>query len=150
LFLNRLAVNELDGFSTTGSSYFRFSQPVRNHAVMLDWNVRIVEMIMLRQSVGLYAPVAKSPLRGPNPILSPGVDYTVRLAPEADAGGTPATHSPTCPGIDATLNAALNGICRLTYAHQCRRTPRRSLPHDHGCEPVQFARPPGRPCLVPV
>lgn len=88
LFPGRLTMNQLDGFSTTASSYFRFNQPVRNDAVMLNSNVRIVEMIMLRQSTGVYAPVATSPLRGPNPILSPGIDYSVRLAPETDTGGT--------------------------------------------------------------
>lgn len=88
LFPGRLTMNQLDGFSTTASSIFRFSQPVRNDALMLNSSVRIVEMIMLRQSTGVYAPVATSPLRGPNPILSPGIDYSVRLAPETDTGGT--------------------------------------------------------------
>jgi Platelet-activating factor acetylhydrolase, isoform II len=88
VYPGRLTMNQLDGFSTTASSVFRFSQPVRNDATMLNSNVRIVEMIMLRQSTGVYAPVATSPLRGPNPILSPGVDYSVRLAPETDAAGT--------------------------------------------------------------
>jgi len=88
LFPGRFTMNQLDGFSTTASSYFRFNQPVRNDAVMLNSNVRIFEMIMLRQSTGVYAPVATSPLRGPNPILSPGIDYSVRLGPETDAGGT--------------------------------------------------------------
>lgn len=88
VFPQRTAMNALDGFSTTASSYFRFSQPVRNDATMLNSNVRIVEMIMLRQSTGVYAPVATSPLRGANPILSPGIDYSVRLAPETDASGS--------------------------------------------------------------
>lgn len=88
IFPGRLTMNQLDGFSTTASSHFRFSEAVRNDAVMLNSNVRIVEMIMLRQATGVYAPVATSPLRGPNPILSPGVDYSVRLAPETDTGGT--------------------------------------------------------------
>lgn len=88
VFPGRLTMNQLDGFSTTASSIFRFSQPVKNDATMLNSNVRVVEMIMLRQSSGVYAPVATSPLRGANPILAPGVDYNVRLAPETDTGGT--------------------------------------------------------------
>lgn len=88
VYPGRVTMNQLDGFSTTASSVFRFSQAVKNDATMLNSNVRVVEMIMLRQSSGVYAPVATSPLRGANPILSPGVDYSVRLAPETDTGGT--------------------------------------------------------------
>jgi len=87
VFPQRAAMNELDGFSTTASSYFRMSMPVKNDAVMLNSNVRIVEMVMLRQSNGVYAPVAPSPLRGANPVLLPGIDYSVRIAPEVDTQG---------------------------------------------------------------
>ena len=87
VFPQRAAINTLDGFSTTASSFFRMSQAVKNDAVMLASNVRIVEMIMLRQSSGVYAPVTTSPLRGPNPILAPGVDYNVRISPDVDTGG---------------------------------------------------------------
>jgi len=88
LFPRRTSMNELDGWSTTASSYFRMSQAVKNDPVMLNSNVRVIEMVMLRQSNGVYAPVAPSPLRGANPVLLPGVDYSVRLAPEVDVGGT--------------------------------------------------------------
>ena len=88
VYPQRVAMNMLDGFSTTASSYFRMSMAVKNDAVMLASNVRIVEMIMLRQSSGVYAPVTTSPLRGANPILSPGVDYSVRISPDVDTGGS--------------------------------------------------------------
>ena len=88
VFPLRTVVNELDGFSTNASSYFRMSQAVKNDPVMLNSNVRIVEMVMLRQSSGVYAPVAPSPLRGANPVLLPGVDYSVRIAPDVDTLGT--------------------------------------------------------------
>lgn len=87
VFPRRADMNALDGFSTTASSFFRMSMPVKNDAVMLNSNVRIVEMVMLRQSNGVYAPVAPSPLRGANPVLLPGVDYSVRIAPEVDTQG---------------------------------------------------------------
>jgi hypothetical protein len=80
LFPQRTVMNQLDGFSTTASSYFRMSQPVKNDAVMLNSNVRIIQAPMLRQSIGVYAPV------GVLGVLSPGVHYSVRLAPETDAG----------------------------------------------------------------
>ena len=87
VFPRRADMNALDGFSTTASSFFRMSQAVKNDAVLLNSNVRIVEVITLRQSNGVYAPVAASPLRGANPILLPGVDYSVRIAPEVDTQG---------------------------------------------------------------
>ena len=85
---NRASLNALDGFSTTASSYFRMSQPVENDPLMLNSNVRVIEMVMLRLSSGPYAPVAPSPLRGANPVLVPGVDYSVRLSPDVDTGGS--------------------------------------------------------------
>ena len=81
LFPQRVVMNQLDGFSTTASSYFRMSQPVRNDAVMLNSSVRIIRAPMLRQSSGVYAPV------GVLGVLTPGVDYSVRVAPEIDTGG---------------------------------------------------------------
>ncbi len=81
LFPQRVVMNQLDGFSTSASSYFRMSQAVRNDPVMLASNVRIIRAPMLRQSSGVYAPV------GVTGVLQPGVDYTVRIAPEADALG---------------------------------------------------------------
>jgi hypothetical protein len=88
LFPRREDMNALDGWSTTASSVFRMSQAVKNDAAMLNSNLRIIEVVMLRQSSGPYAPVAPSPLRGPNPVLLPGVDYSARLSPDADALGT--------------------------------------------------------------
>lgn len=82
LFPQRVVMNQLDGFSTTASSYFRMSQPVRNDAVMLNSSVRIIRARMLRQASGVYAPV------GVLGVLTPGVDYSVRVAPEIDAAGT--------------------------------------------------------------
>jgi hypothetical protein len=81
LFPQRAVMNQLDGFSTTASSYFRMSQPVKNDAVMLNSSVRIIRAPMLRQASGVYAPV------GVLGVLTPGVDYSVRVAPEIDAGG---------------------------------------------------------------
>jgi pimeloyl-ACP methyl ester carboxylesterase len=82
LFPQRTVMNQLDGFSTTASSYFRMSQPVKNDAVMLNSNVRIIQAPMLRDPAsGVYAPV------GVQGVLAPGVDYSVRIAPETDAGG---------------------------------------------------------------
>lgn len=81
-FPQRTAMNLLDGFSTTASSYFRVSQPVRDDAAMLNSSVRIIRAPMLRQPSGVYAPV------GVLGVLAPGVDYSVRIAPETDAGGT--------------------------------------------------------------
>lgn len=86
-FPRRADMNALDGWSTTASSFFRMSQAVRNDAAMLNSSVRIVEVLMLRQASGPYAPIAPSPLRGANPVLLPGVDYSVRLSPDADALG---------------------------------------------------------------
>jgi hypothetical protein len=90
IFPQREGMNALDGFSTTASSYFRMSQPLKNDPVVLNSSVRIVEMVMLRQSNGVYAPVAPSPLRGANPVLLPGVDYSVRVSPDVDTGGAEA------------------------------------------------------------
>ena len=81
LFPQRVVMNQLDGFSTTASSYFRMSQPVRDDAVMLNSSVRIIRAPMLRQPSGVYAPV------GVLGVLTPGLDYSVRVAPEIDAGG---------------------------------------------------------------
>ena len=88
LFPRLADMNALDGWSTTASSVFRMSQAVKNDAVMLNSSVRIIEVLTLRQASGPYAPIAPSPLRGPNPVLLPGVDYSVRLSPDADALGT--------------------------------------------------------------
>ena len=88
LFPRRADMNALDGWSTTASSFFRMSQAVRNDATMLNSSVRIIEVLTLRQPTGPYAPIAPSPLRGANPVLLPGVDYSVRLSPDGDALGT--------------------------------------------------------------
>lgn len=81
LFPQRVVMNQLDGFSTSASSYFRMSMAVKNDPVMLASSVRVIRAPMLRQSTGVYAPV------GALGVLQPGVDYTVRIAPEADALG---------------------------------------------------------------
>jgi hypothetical protein len=81
LFPQRVVMNQLDGFSTTASSFLRMSQPPRNDAAMLNSSVRIIRAPMLRQSSGVYAPV------GVLGVLMPGVDYSVRVAPEIDTGG---------------------------------------------------------------
>lgn len=88
LFPRRADMNALDGWSTTASSFFRMSQAVRNDPAMLNSSVRVIEVLTLRQPSGPYAPIAPSPLRGANPVLVPGVDYSVRLSPDADALGT--------------------------------------------------------------
>jgi hypothetical protein len=85
---NVASLNELDGFSTTASTVFRMSQAVKNDPVMLASSIRIIEMVTLRQSNGVYAPVASSPLRGPNPVLIPGTDYNARLSPDVDTLGS--------------------------------------------------------------
>ena len=85
---NVTSLNQLDGFSTTASTVFRMSGAVKNDPVMLASSIRIIEMVTLRQSNGVYAPVAPSPLRGPNPVLLPGTDYSVRLSPDIDTLGS--------------------------------------------------------------
>lgn len=81
-FPQRAVMNQLDGFSTTASSYFRMSMAVRNDPVMLNSSVRIIRAPMLRDGAsGVYAPV------GVQGVLQPGVDYNVRIAPEPDGMG---------------------------------------------------------------
>jgi hypothetical protein len=106
IFPQRTAMNQLDGWSTTASSYFRMSQPLKNDPVVLNSSVRIIEMVMLRQSNGVYAPVAPSPLRGANPVLLPGVDYTVGVSTDIDTGGTEAEIAWLKP-----LNASAGVFC---------------------------------------
>ncbi len=82
LFPQRVVMNQLDGFSTTASSFFRMSMAVRNDPVMLNSNVRIIRAPMLRDAAsGVYAPI------GVQGVLQPGVDYNVRIAPEPDGMG---------------------------------------------------------------
>jgi hypothetical protein len=80
-FPQRAVMNQLDGFSTTASSFFRMSMAVKNDPVMLNSNVRVIRAQMLRQSTGVYAPV------GVLGVLQPGVDYSVRIAPQPDSMG---------------------------------------------------------------
>lgn len=68
--------------STTASNYVRFSEPL-DVASATPASVRVIETTMLRDAAtGVYAPV------GVRRVLSQNVDYTVRLAPEADSGNT--------------------------------------------------------------
>ncbi|MCU0976925.1 MAG: hypothetical protein MUC71_11540 [Steroidobacteraceae bacterium] len=81
-FPQRVVMNQLDGFSTTASSFFRMSMAVKNDPVMLASNIRIVRAPMLRDAAsGVYAPV------GVLGVLQPGVDYSVRIAPQPDSMG---------------------------------------------------------------
>jgi hypothetical protein len=82
LFPNTTQVNKLDGFSTTASSYVRFSEPLDVSSATAA-SVRVVEATMLRDAAsGVYAPV------GVRRVLAQNVDYTLRLAPEADSANT--------------------------------------------------------------
>jgi len=84
VFPQRAAMNQLDGWSTTASSYFRFSQPLKNDATMLNSSVRIIRVQTFRDpTTGVYAPTAN--VLG---VLQPGVDYSVRVDPDLDTGGT--------------------------------------------------------------
>lgn len=81
VFPQRAAMNELDGFSTTASSYFRMSEPVKNDPVVLNSSIRVIRAQMLRQSNGVYAPI------GVTGVLQPGVDYDVTVSGDVDTGG---------------------------------------------------------------
>ena len=82
LFPQAANVNKLDGFSTTASNFVRFSEPL-DVASATPASVRVIETTMLRDAAtGVYAPV------GVRRVLSQNVDYTVRLAPEADSANT--------------------------------------------------------------
>jgi len=84
VFPQRASMNQLDGWSTTASSYFRFSQPLKNDATVLNSNVRIIRVQTFRDpTTGVYAPTAN--VLG---VLQPGVDYSVRVSPDVDTGGT--------------------------------------------------------------
>jgi len=84
VFPQRAVMNQLDGWSTTASSYFRFSQPLKNDPVALNSSVRIIRVQTFRDpTTGVYAPTAN--VLG---VLQPGVDYSVRVSPDLDTGGT--------------------------------------------------------------
>ncbi len=81
VFPQRAAMNELDGFSTTASSYFRMSEAVKNDPVVLNSSIRVIQAQMLRQANGVYAPIQ------PTGVLQPGVDYNVVVSSDVDTGG---------------------------------------------------------------
>jgi hypothetical protein len=84
VFPQRASMNQLDGWSTTASSYFRFSQPLKNDPAVLNSSVRIIRVQTFRDpTTGVYAPTAN--VLG---VLQPGVDYAVRVSPDLDTGGT--------------------------------------------------------------
>jgi hypothetical protein len=84
VFPQRASMNQLDGWSTTASSYFRFSQPLKNDPAVLNSSVRIIRVQTFRDpATGVYAPTAN--VLG---VLQPGVDYSVRVSPDLDTGGT--------------------------------------------------------------
>ncbi len=95
------ALNALDGFSTTADITLRFSAPVDPATVAA--NVRVVRVAIdnaTKATVGVLG------------ILQPGVDYSIGLSTDIDAGGTVVVIRPLRPLV-ASTGATNNGYLIL-------------------------------------
>jgi dienelactone hydrolase len=95
------SINALDGFSTTADITLRFSGPIG--AASLAANVRVI-----RVSID-NATKATTGVLG---ILQPGVDYSISVSPDIDAGGATMLIRPLRPLV-ASTGATNNGYLVL-------------------------------------